>query len=283
MQSISPDHRQAPIRLPLKVDLRDFAMWTAKKDPFNVEEPNKTPPHWHKSLESFSAAQIAYQAGGMHFSTDDLVAIIRISAVLLVFDGLDEVADIRRRQEVVEEIVKGVQRLESNAASLQVIVTSRPAAFANSPGMPHAKYPYFQLLSLTRPLIMDYAERWLRARRLDSKQSAEFRLILKDKLDQPHLKDLARNPMQLTILLSLIHTRGASLPDKRTALYDYYIDLFFSREAEKSAVVRNNRILLIDIHRHLAWELQSEAEQGDAQASIAEDRLHKMVGDVFEP
>jgi len=150
---------------------------------------------------------------------------------LLVFDGLDEVADILRRQETVEEITKGVQRLEENAASVQVIVTSRPAAFANSPGLPHAKYTYLQLLSLTRPLIMRYAEGWLRARRLDMKQGGEFRRVLKDKLDQPHLRDLARNPMQLAILLSLLLTRGASLPDKRTALYYYYIDLFFSREA----------------------------------------------------
>jgi hypothetical protein len=201
--------------------------------------------------------------------------------VLLVFDGLDEVADMTRRHEVVEEIVRGVQRLEENAASMQAVVTSRPAAFANSPGMPPRKYSYLQLLSLNRTLIMDYAERWLRARRLDSRQSAEFRLVLKDKLDQPHLRDLARNPMQLAILLSLVHTRGASLPDKRTALYDYYIDLFFSREAEKSLVVRSHRELLIDIHRHLAWVLHSEAEQGDARTGVPEERLQKMVAEYL--
>jgi len=280
--SLVPEaHRDSPIRLPIKVDLRDLATWLMKRDPFNVEDPNTPPKNWHKSLESFLAALISNQSGGTQFTTDDLLAVLRISSVVVVFDGLDEVADIGRRKDVVDEIVKGTARIEENAASLQVIVTSRPAAFANSPGMPHGPYLYLQLLSLNRQLIMQYAERWLRARKLDTRESAEFRRVLKEKLDQPHLRDLARNPMQLAILLSLLLTRGASLPDKRTALYDYYMDLFFSREAEKSPVVRDHRELLIDIHRYLAWLLHSEAEMGNSRASITQERLQQVVGDYL--
>jgi len=276
IRDIKPEHAASPLRFPIKVDLRDFATWLSKRDPFNFEETT-VPANWSKSLESFLAALISFYSGGTLFSVDDLIAIMRISSVLLVFDGLDEVADMTRRAEVVDEIERAVQRLEENAASLQVIVTSRPAAFANSPGMPHRRFPHLTLASLSRPLILEYADRWLRARRLDSKQAAEFRSVLKEKLDQPHLRDLARNPMQLAILLSLIHTRGTSLPDKRTALYDYYIDLFFSRESAKSSVVRDNRDLLINIHRYLAWLLHSEAEQGSSSASISVDRLQKTV------
>ena len=279
--SVPAKHKDVPVRLPIKVDLRDLATWIAKKDPFNMDTQNEPPKSWHKSLEGFLAALISHQSGGTQFSIDDFLAVSRISAILLVLDGLDEVADVQRRQDTVEEIVKGVQRLEENAASLQVIVTSRPAAFANSPGMPHTKYTYLQLLSLTRPLIMQYAEKWLRARRLDIKQAVEFRAVLKGKLDQPHLRDLARNPMQLAILLSLVLTRGASLPDKRTALYDYYIDLFFSREAEKSPTVREHRELLIDIHQFLAWLLHSEAELGEARASITQERLQSVVAEYL--
>ncbi len=281
MSLVDNTHLSTPIRLPLRVDLRDFAVWLGKKDPFNPGQGDTPPANWNKSLDSFLASLISHQSGGTQFSVDDLLAVFKISAVLIVFDGLDEVADMVRRSEVVEEIVRGVQRLETNTASMQTVVTSRPAAFANSPGMPHGKYPHLQLMSLPRGLIMSYAERWLRARRLDSKQSAEFRVVLKDKLDQPHLRDLARNPMQLAILLSLVLTRGSSLPDKRTALYDYYIDLFFSREAEKSAVVRNHRELLIDIHRHLAWLLQSQAEGSNARPSVPQAQLQKLVSDYL--
>src|SRR5580658_1335876 len=69
----------------------------------------------------------------------------------------------------------------------------------------------------------------------------------------------------------------SSLPDKRTALYDNYVDLFFNRESAKSPVVREHRDLLIDIHRYLAWVLQSEAEQGTARGSISQERLQQIL------
>src|SRR5688572_9035762 len=277
LQLIPPHHASAPVRIPFKVDLRDLATWLAKKDPFSAEDTDEPPVHWRKSLEAFLAAQVRHHSGGANFLYEDLIAVARLSSLLLVFDGLDEIADITKRQDVVDEIVKGVNRLTENAASLQVIVTSRPAAFANSPGLPDDMFPYFQLNAVNRPLINEYANKWLKARNIQGRQGAEFRGILKDKLDQPHLRDLARNPMQLAILLSLIHTRGSSLPDKRTALYDSYIELFFSREAEKSAVVREHRDLLIDIHRYLAWILHSEAEEGHDRGSISVDRLKGIL------
>jgi hypothetical protein len=276
LRAISADHASSPPRLPIRVDLRDFATWLGRRDPFDLER-TELPVGWNRQLDSFLAALIAHVSGGTAFTTDDLLAVFKISAVLIVFDGLDEVADMTRRHDVVVEINRAVQRLEESAASLQVIVTSRPAAFANSPGMPHNNYPHLQLLSLNRDLIMNYAEKWLRARRLDGTQSAEVRSILKEKLDQPHLRDLARNPMQLTILLSLVNQKGSTLPDKRTALYEYYVDLFMSREGGKNAVVRDNQDLLIDIHRYLAYLLHAEAEQGSSHASVPQERLQKLV------
>ncbi len=83
--------------------------------------------------------------------------------------------------------------------------------------------------------------------------------------------------MQLAILLSLIQTRGGSLPDKRTSLYDSYVDLFFNREAEKSTVVRDHRDLLLDIHRYLAWILQSESQTKQTRGSVSAQRLHDLV------
>jgi len=188
---------------------------------------------------------------------------------------------VLKRREIVKEVIAGVERLRESTSSLQVVVTSRPTAFANSPGFPEKAFPHFELVSLTRQLIDDYADRWLRARKLRDRESADVRKILKEKLDQPHLRDLARNPMQLAILLSLIHTRGSSLPDKRTALYDSYVDLFFSREAEKSSVVREQRNLLIDIHRYVAWSLHSAAEQGQSRGSISSERLQRLLAEYL--
>ena len=114
------------------------------------------------------------------------------------------------------EITSAVPRLSAIAASLQVVVTSRPTPFTNSPVLPRRTFATYSLESLTRPLITAYAERWLLSRAIDDADASDVRQILNDKLDEPHLRDLARNPMQLAILLSLIHRPGVSLPDKRT-------------------------------------------------------------------
>ncbi len=279
---IPAEHLSSPIYFPFKIDLRDLSAWLNKENPFLTDKDESFLQDWNKSLESFIAAQVRHFSGGATFSVDDLHAISKVSPILLVFDGLDEVADISRRKDVVNEIMRGVNRLTEIAPVVQSVVTSRPAAFVNSPGLSDSEFEYFELGSITRLLINEYAEKWLRAKRLQSSESADVRRILKDKLDLPHLRDLARNPMQLAILLSLIHTRGSSLPDKRTALYDNYIELFFSREAEKSSIVREHRELLIDIHRYVAWHLHSNSELGDNQGRIAIDELRKLVRDYLE-
>ncbi|GMV30497.1 MAG: hypothetical protein AMXMBFR59_26220 [Rhodanobacteraceae bacterium] len=274
---VVPEHRKNAVKLPLKVDCRDLALWLARKNPFNSDDDGSVPPAWAKSLESFLAHLVAAHSGGAEFSVSDLHAVARVSSIILVFDGLDEVADIARRGDVVDSIMKGASRLEQIALALQTIVTSRPAAFANSPGMPEERFTYLSLAAIDRQLVEQYAEKWFRARRLDGRESAALRRILREKLDQPHLRELARNPMQLAILLALVQTRGGSLPDKRTSLYDNYVDLFFSREAEKSTVVRDHRDLLIEIHRHLAWVLHSDSQTKQNSGSIATESLRQLV------
>ncbi|HVB25981.1 MAG TPA: hypothetical protein VNG51_28840 [Ktedonobacteraceae bacterium] len=134
MDAIPSYHRPSSLRIPIKIDLRDYATWLDGQDPFSSEEQEGKPEGWYKSLEAFLAYQIRYDSGWAPFSVSDLHTVAKLSSLLLVLDGFDEVADISKRQEVVTEVTTCAKRLKTIAASLQVIVTSRPAAFANSPG-----------------------------------------------------------------------------------------------------------------------------------------------------
>ena len=280
--AVDPSHLASPLRLPFKVELRDFATWLAGGNPFGTVPGGDSRHESPKSLEGFLSALVRYASGGSAFDVSDLQTTLRSSPALVVLDGLDEVAEIKQRQRVVEEITSGVTRLNALAASLQVVVTSRPTAFINSPVLPRRTFATYSLESLTRPLITAYANRWLRSREIDEADASDVRKILGEKLDEPHLRDLARNPMQLAILLSLIHRRGVSLPDKRTALYDNYVDLFFDRESEKATVVKENRDLLIRIHRYLAWVLHSEAEVASESTSRARPNGTSLPGTISE-
>ncbi|MGW1711258.1 NACHT domain-containing protein [Streptomyces sp. NPDC002206] len=276
-ETLPTTHRPSSARFPIKVDLREYATWLSGKNPFAQEAGELRPANLSKSLESFMSALIRERSGGLTFGPDDLAIVARSSALLIVLDGLDEVAEVKLRNDVVREITASARRLQESAASLQIIVTTRPSALAEVSDFPTKTFHKWTLTRLGRPLIEEYSERWAKSRRLPSKEVAELRRVLADKLDQPHMRDLARNPMQLAILLSVIHTRGSSLPDKRTALYDIYVELFLAREAEKSEVVKKRQEILIDVHRYLAWVLHSEAETGMALGKIEASRLRQLI------
>jgi hypothetical protein len=253
------DHRNSPICIPFKIDLRDFASWLNGNDPFSTTENTSSLPDT-LSLETFLIKLVVYHSGGIRFELDDLIIISKIFPMLIVLDGLDEVADIKQRNEVVSSVTRSVNRLRENCPRMRVVITSRPAVFANSPGFDRRHFPHLQLGSVKRSQIHAYAGKWMEVRNISKKERISFEFILNEKLSEPHIADLARNPMQLAILLNLIRILGSALPDKRTSMYDEYIGLFFARESEKNPVVAKHMVLLKDIHRYLAWVLHVAAE-----------------------
>ncbi len=272
LEKIKKIHDQQSARIPFRIDLRDLAVWLEGRNPFVIEKHSSINNLEKRSVENFLAHHISHETGGIEFSVNDFFSIISKSHLIVIFDGLDEVPDFERRKLVVSEIQNSILRIKHEALSLQSIVTSRPAVLSNAPGLPTDSFPVFVLDSVTPDLAKEYAQNWAGAKKLPQQDTRDLLVTLSEKLQQPHLVDLARNPMQLTILLTLILSRGSSLPDKRTALYDQYVDLFFTREAEKSTTVRDQRDLIISIHRYVAWHLHTLAETG-GEGRINEDEL----------
>lgn len=272
LEALPLAHSASPLRIPIKVDLRDLATWLDRQDPFDPKHDG-VPNDWSASLESFLSALISNYSGGIRFESYDLLASLSNAPILLFLDGLDEVAEIAKRRDLIDAVTSGLRRLDSHDLDVQVVATSRPAAFANSPGFTDDLFSYWLLRDLPLKLVMKYSEQWLVARELEPADADDVRAILGAKLELPHIRDLSRNPMQLAILLSLIHSIGFSLPDKRTAMYDAYMQKFLAREAEKSFAVREHRDLLVRLHRYLAWLLQSQAESGRTSGGITTKEL----------
>ena len=263
-----------PIRIPFKMDLRHIALWVEKKNPYTGSLSDEMfTKIWQNKPESFLVGNITYHTSINDFDTSDLIAITRNSSVLFVFDGFDEIADMKIRQDVIKFIDDGIDSIKTNSKSLQILITSRPAAFSNAVVFPVDAYPHFELTDITYSCTKEYVEKWIKANKLDSREGNEIRKLVEEKLQIPHLRELAKSPMQLAIFISLLRTRGESLPNKRTALYDSYIDLFFNREAEKNQIIRDNRELIIDIHKYLAWVLHSEAELYNNNGCITLENL----------
>ncbi|RWK59262.1 hypothetical protein [Mesorhizobium sp.] len=273
---IKGEHKPNDSRIPFRLDMRDYGRWLGGLDPFSDDPSARRAQASSHVLESFIAAHVSSNTGHA-FSASDLTSISKHAQLLIVLDGFDEVADIGLRNRIVTEVSNAASRLEESALSLQIVVTSRPAAFANSPGFPHDEWQHVQITALSNPAILEYAQKWLDGRENEPREKREVIRVLTEKLSQAHVRNLAYNPMQLSILLTLISVQGASLPDKRTSLYDKYIDIFLDREAEKSVIVRDHRGLLVHIHRYLAWTLHVEAESERGTGLISEQRLRETI------
>lgn len=278
VDQLPESHRSAPLRLPFKVDLRDLAVWLDGRDPFDSEQAHAVAAG-SRSIEAFLANAVQHCSGGISFDSNDVSAVLEQVPSLLFLDGLDEVADIKIRAQLIKAVRDGIHRLEGAGADLQVVVTTRPAAFANSPGFSKRDFTHLELLNIPQDMAFEYAQKWIRVRSLDEQDASDVRSILTEKLDAPHIRDLARNPMQLAILLTLIHSEGYSLPDERTDLYASYLEKFLTREAAKSSTVRDYRALLVKLHEYLAWVLQARSETSDGTAgSLTSDELRSFVG-----
>ena len=263
------------------MDLRDLAKWlneeTRSREAATTSRREAAP-----TLEEFLAVQVAEQAGGGTFTVDDLREVFNSALILLALDGLDEVVDLDDRAAVVKTVVDGVSRLESIAQSLQVVVTSRPASFSASPGFRNTDFRYLTLRDIRQPLAMDYAARWSDARSLEADERRDLLRTLEAKLSESHIRDLSRNPMQLAILLNLIHRRGPALPDQRTALYTSYMELFLDREADKSPRLRHDRDLVVTVHGYLGWYLHCQAERPGEAGRVTRAELTELVEDFVE-
>lgn len=118
-----------------------------------------------------------------------------------------------------------------------------------------------------------YLRKWCAVREIKGKDGRALRKSFKEKSREPYINELAGNPMQLTILLDLLHEQGAATPTQRTDLYDKYVDLLLAREANKHPkAVRNHKEELIEIIPFLGWYLHAHTEESqiNGRMSVAE-------------
>lgn len=270
---VSDALRTSSFRLPVKMDLRDYAAFLNGASPF----ANDATKGKARTLDVFISELITYHSGGIDFSPHEVLTLLKSAPVLLFLDGLDEVADVTLRDQLITSVGEAINRWSAFSCDVQIVVTSRPSVFGRPASLEKHGFATLTLKNIDQERIDLYADKWISARGLDDIERRDVKKILGEKLELAHIRDLTRNPMQLTILLSLIHQIGHSLPDQRTDLYRRYVDLFLTREADKSVLVREHRLVLLDFIQFLAWTLQSQSESTRSAGSIGEEDLQTLA------
>jgi hypothetical protein len=282
------------VRVPIRIDLRRYASWAVnqqreqqqaqrrrqqqagqsrdrKRKPQHTPEPAPWP-----SIEQYVIEQIR-EHSAERFTRDDLVAMVAARPVLLALDGLDEVADLKVREQVADAIVRANAHLRVGAKDLVVLAATRPGATTtnlwSSPS-----FPQLRLRRLSQGLRLQYLQQWALVAGLSQESADNLQHTFMDNQHVAHIRELAAYPMQLAILLHLLHRRRL-LPQQRTDLYDDYLKTFLDREQthEKEPLLAEERKLIEDIHAFIGWHIQIEVERGRSNGSIKRDDLKKLL------
>lgn len=260
---------------PVRVDLSDYARWMSGVDVFDTESDStkktKKRPAASCGLEHF-LADVMSHAAGVPVAPAGVQELFELVPSLIVLDGLDEVGRPSVRTTVVKEIDNLARRGRSYDIPPRIVVTTRPSANE----LPEPSSDHFDVIvlsPLTPPQRKEYLRRWSAVRNITGTAGRNLRTAFRAKIAEPYLDELAGNPMQLTILLDLLHKHGEATPDQRTTLYDSYVDLLLAREANKHPVsVRRHQTELRSIIPFLGWHLHahSETDQLNARMTIAD-------------
>lgn len=271
------------IRTPVRLDLPQFAEWRREKlagQRARVQGTGRQTEAEHPTLMESYIAGVIERTSGEPFAVKDLYEAAEERPMLIALDGLDEVADAEERQAVADEIREAHARLRGRATDLLILVATRPGA-VERPLWRDPQFAPLYLNQLTTPLRMQYLDRWTAQSRLTPEEVEELRATFIASIGELHVSELAGNPMQLAILLHLMQRRTV-LPEKRTELYDRYIDVFFDREAKNPAIAQHKHVV-IEFHKLLAWRIHTAMERGDSSGAVSLAELKRVLTSHLAP
>jgi formylglycine-generating enzyme required for sulfatase activity len=158
-----------------------------------------------------------------------MYAELTAGRVLLLLDGLDEVAGGGARQKVV----RAVQQFAREHAACRMVVSCRVRAYEGEenaewrlPGWPTAT-----LADWTIAQMRSFVDAWYGAAgvRMPATERDRRRRGLRQALDsRPDLRRLGIRPLLLTIT-ALVHLNDGELPEDRAGLYSRCIDILLAR------------------------------------------------------
>jgi hypothetical protein len=249
-------------RIPFRIDLRLFAEWLDQTD---------------GTVEQFISRLFTKDGGGHEITVEDIQSLVESSPVLLIFDGLDEVGRDELRDAVLTKIAECLDRFENGLkADAKAIVTTRPPAIAGR-GNKLSGFVSAHILPLDTEKVNKYVARWTDVQCIDSEDRERVMDSFNKRKHEVHVQALAKNPMQLSVLLHFIRLKGEAFPDRRAELYREYFKTVIDRDIEKTPRLRTMREDIEALHEVLGFKIHSLAETDKASGSLGRAQLIKIV------
>jgi hypothetical protein len=266
--------------VPVLVTLRELAPQLADLDLDGLSESMNEKRLVQTVREFLTARLHACKAGDWDSCLED---VLLAGDALLIFDGLDEVAEacrgrVRRAVGALLQVYGKVQR---------AIVTCRERSYTGDAVLPG--FAQHTLAPFDADKIRAFVVGWYRAQynlgRLKQALADERASDLQRAALGDDLRELSSNPMLLTTM-ALIHQREVGLPKERVRLYSLAVQVLLTRWQKRKgfsvssalADVLGDDLKLRAIMERLAYE----AHQGQADRSRAADLERRDVLAILE-
>ncbi|MEO1377199.1 MAG: HEAT repeat domain-containing protein, partial [Cyanobacteria bacterium J06635_10] len=225
-----------------------------------------------------------HQAPGAicHLNQLKLDEQLKAGNALVMFDGLDEIFDKAKREDIIADII----RFTDKYPSVQVIVTSRvigykPERFRN------AEFRHFMLQDFDGEQIQDFINRWHQLA-FNDKDDAELKKARLNRAlkSSKAIQELAGNPLLLTMMAIL--SRHRELPRDRSTLYEKAAEVLLQQwDAERYLIDAKIAKFPIDLTdkqamlRLVAYQMQAN-EKGLTGNLINGDDLQQIFQGYLE-
>ncbi|MBE9198725.1 HEAT repeat domain-containing protein [Nodularia sp. LEGE 06071] len=213
-----------------------------------------------------------------HLNQHQLNEQLNSGNALVMFDGLDEVFDPGKREDVITDI----HRFTNQYPNVQVIVTSRIIGYKPQK-LRDAEFRHFILQDLEPEQIQDFIHRWHELTFSDEADKARKRERLQRGIEtSKSIAELAGNPLLLTMMAIL--NRNQELPRDRAELYNQASRLLLHQWDVERVLVEDKRLdpKSIDYKdkqamlRQVAHYMQT-SEKGLAGNSISAEDLETIL------
>ncbi|MEH1863945.1 MAG: HEAT repeat domain-containing protein, partial [Nostoc sp.] len=218
-----------------------------------------------------------------HLNQLELDKKLKAGNALVMFDGLDEVFDPGKREDVITDI----HRFTNDYPDVQVIVTSRIIGYKPQ-RLLNAEFRHFILQDLDSEQIQDFIYRWHELTFTDAVDKVRKRERLQRGIQaSKSIAELAGNPLLLTMMAIL--NRNQELPRDRATLYDQASRVLLHQWDVERALTEDQRLdpKTIDYKdkqamlRQVAYIMQT-GEKGLAGNLINENDLVKVLTDYLK-
>jgi predicted NACHT family NTPase len=208
-----------------------------------------------------------------HLNQHLLQEQLKAGDAVVMFDGLDEIFDPGKR----EDVITAIHRFTNEYPRVQVIVTSRIIGYKPQ-RLQDAGFHHFILQDLNAEQIQDFVRRWHELTFTDAGEKARIRDRMERALAYSStIRDLAGNPLLLTIMAIL--NRGQELPRDRAELYNQASRVLLYQWDVERSLVEDSRLdpKTIDAKdkqemlRRVAYNMQAAPEGLAGNILSAED------------